>query len=73
MRWRSREARHCVIANEWDLAIPGFGVGTVVSNGNGNSNGNGRNTSEEELGSELVTQRKRQQENLKIMDRIMGL
>ena len=37
------------------------------------SNGNGRNTSEEELESELVTQKKRRQENLRVMDEIMGL
>ena len=37
------------------------------------SNGNGRNISEEELGSELVIQKKKQQENLRLMDGIMGL
>ena len=59
------------IANEWDLAIPGLGVATVVSNGN--SNGNGNNVSAEDAQLELVTQKKRRQENLRVMDGIMGL
>ncbi len=61
------------IANEWDLAIPGVGVATVVSNGNGNSNGNGKNALGEDAELGLVTQKKRRQENLKLMDGIMGL
>ncbi len=48
-------------------------MAAIVSNGNDNSNGHGRNTSEEELESELVTQKNRQQENLRVMDGIMGL
>ncbi len=59
------------IANEWDLTVPSWGMGTVVSNGNGS--GNARDVSEDELDSEIAAQRRRQQENLKIMDQIMGL
>ena len=63
----------CEIANEWDLAIPGVGVGTIVSNVNGNGNGNGRDTSKEDAELGLVTQKKRRQENLRVMDGIMVL
>ncbi len=58
------------IASEWDLAIPGLGVATVVSNG---SNGNGHNVSGEDAELELVAQKKRRQENVRVMDQIMGL
>ncbi len=61
------------IANEWDLAIPGLGVATVVSNGNGNGNGNGNNVSGEDAELGLVAQKKRRQENVRVMDQIMGL
>ena len=68
-----READLCEIANEWDLAIPGLGVATVVTNGNSNGNGNGNNASGEEAELELVAQKKRRQENVRVMDQIMGL
>ncbi len=61
------------IANEWDLAIPGLGVATVVSNGNSNGNGNGNNASGEDAELGLVAQKKRRQENVRVMDQIMGL
>ncbi len=66
-----READLCEIANEWDLAIPGVGMATVVSNGN--NNGSGNNASGEDAELEIAAQKKRRQENLRVMDGIMGL
>ena len=65
-----RAADLCEIANEWDLAIPGLGVATVVSNG---SNGNGNNVSGEDAKLEIAAPKKRRQENVRVMDQIMGL
>ncbi len=63
------------IANEWDLAVSGFGMRTAVSNGNGKDASEFMIIDHPNLilDSEIAAQRRRQQENLRIMDQIMGI